>query len=80
MLRLLENVANVSCGEITAVHGDGRAPRRIVLVNEVAVASLRAAYSEACTLEHREHLPRCDLRQVGHARASFTGTISLTVV
>jgi hypothetical protein len=31
------NVASVSCGEVTDVHGNGRPPRRIVLVNEAMV-------------------------------------------
>lgn len=79
-LGLLEDVLHVPWRQIAGVHRDGRSSRRVALVDQIVMAAFDAPGHETRPLQGGKHLPRADLRQPAHTRASFTGTTSLTVL
>ena len=79
-LCLLEDVLHIPWRQIAGVHRDRRSSRWIAGVDQIVMAAFDAPGHETSPLQGSKHLPRRDLRQPAHTRASFTGTTSLTVL
>jgi len=58
----------------------GRSSHLIALMDQVVVTAFDAPRDKARSVQSGQHLPCSDLRQPAHTRASFAGTISLTVL